>query len=518
MKLLQPLLLTAVLLCFGSPLPAQTNADIDVTWSNTIKLGFKGATTRFVGEFDDHLYLISDIAPSNAAQISNKVTFLKFNSKMRKVDEASFELDYPDGDRIFAGTFTWNDELYLMSRRKDDEKFHLYVQTIDQSTLEPTDNGRKLLTAVGKSGLLSMSINGHFRYYTSPDSTKLVIGFLGSDSDKSYQFWVLDDEFNVKWSKSKKLPNDDDYEVEDYAITNSGNVFMLVDETDEGGLFSSADYSYSVTGFFENGEVKKTFSIGKQDHVFTNPHIAALENGRVGITGCFKNTEKEHILGTFFISLDEQTREKTASEYNAFDVDLLAFGNGDGAQRKIKRRFKKGKAVGLDPITTRKVIKREDGGIVVSGEEQASVSYNSGSGSSSTHDFGDIYVVSYNPDGSIDWRHKIPKIQRTSGGLLTSMSFAMVPVNDKICILFNDNEKNVNYQGPGNPKTAVIDAAILMVTIDGKGNVTRRIADEMNGNLYYLTSPTTKFGDNKVFLMSQKMGKFKFGTLELEDI
>lgn len=89
--------------------------------------------------------------------------------------------------------------------------------------------------------------------------------------------------------------------------------------------------------------------------------------------------------------------------------------------------------------------------------------------------YNDVIVINMNSDGQIEWTEKIAKRQstRNDGGFFSS--YALSIVEDKMYFVFNDNRKNLLYNGEGRVYKILLnkESVVVLVTLDSNGKQTR---------------------------------------------
>jgi hypothetical protein len=90
--------------------------------------------------------------------------------------------------------------------------------------------------------------------------------------------------------------------------------------------------------------------------------------------------------------------------------------------------------------------------------------------------YNDVIAVKVDPKGNIEWAEKIAKRQHTieDGGFYSSYTLAIV--KGRICFIFNDNPKNLTYDGVGKVANyrGRAESVVTLVSLDQSGKQTRQ--------------------------------------------
>jgi hypothetical protein len=211
--------------------------------------------------------------------------------------------------------------------------------------------------------------------------------------------------------------------------------------------------------------------------------IGVRANKDIVCAGFYSENGKLSIRGTFFLSIDAETKEIKTKSFKEFDIDFITQNMTERQAEKAKKREEKGQDVEMYEYDLDKLIVRSDGGAMLIGEQYfvKTVTYTQYIGGRTTtrtvtyYYYNDIITVNINPVGDIDWAIKIPKRQMSvdDGGFYSS--YAMAINKDKIYFIYNDNPDNLGYSGVGKVSNAAGRNQVVMVaSVNSKGEVTRQ--------------------------------------------
>ena len=120
-------------------------------------------------------------------------------------------------------------------------------------------------------------------------------------------------------------------------------------------------------------------------------------------------------------------------------------------------------------------------------------------------------VININPEGNIDWAEKIAKYQYSvnDGGFYSS--FALIPTEEELIFLYNDNLKNYNPKGkPGKvyPMTSAKKNITAIATVDSEGKVKKEANVKLKAEKKVLRPKVYQYfaADQKLIVLG-KLGK-----------
>jgi hypothetical protein len=160
--------------------------------------------------------------------------------------------------------------------------------------------------------------------------------------------------------------------------------------------------------------------------------------------------------------------------FKAFDASFIAEDVGAGAAKKIAKKADKGKDVGIPNLVLDEIIQKENGGVVVVGEQfwvsTETVQSANGTRTTTRYNYHDIVLVSVNAEGNIEWNVKVPKRQlaaapgRSRPYTANFKSYTSVIVGASIYLIFNDNPKNMAYAGDGKIVPLNLKEPLVVIT------------------------------------------------------
>ena len=178
---------------------------------------------------------------------------------------------------------------------------------------------------------------------------------------------------NVLWKKDITLPYKDElFDIETFKVDNHGNVYLLgllykdKRKTKRNG---EANYQYKVLSYTDNGSNNKEYSVSLPDRFLTDMQIGVRANKDIVCAGFYSENGKLSIRGTFFLSIDAETKEIKTKSFKEFDINFITQNMTENQAEKAKKREEKGKDVELYEYDLDKLIVRSDGGAMLIGEQ-----------------------------------------------------------------------------------------------------------------------------------------------------
>lgn len=246
---------------------------------------------------------------------------------------------------------------------------------------------------------------------------------------------------------------------------------------------------------------------------------------RNGIKGANK------VRGAFFMSLDPDSKAILHESYKEFSDDFITQYMTPKEEEKAKKKAeKKDEELQLFEYDLDEIIRREDGGAVLVGEQYfmytrtVCTSTQNGGQTCRTiyhYVYNDIIVVNISPEGDIEWASTVPKRQHTAndGGYFSS--YALEVRDENLYFIFNDNGENL-FKAAGD-KFKQMDlqgkgSIVTMATVDQDGRVTREaLFDPEKRELILRPKSCRQLEDGRMFLYATRKKDYRFGMATFQD-
>ena len=341
---------------------------------------------------------------------------------------------------------------------------------------------------------------------------------------------VFDKEIEEVWSNEITIPYSDElFSLQNYKVANTGDVFILgklyqdkVRESRKG----KPNFNYYILSYsYKENELDK-IPVVIDGKFLTDMKIGINENNEVICGGFYSDEGTYSIKGSYFLRIDTESKKILSKSFKEFGIDFITQNMSDRQEKKAKKKKAKGKNVELFQYDLSDFVLREDGGVVLVGEQYyvRVSSYTDANGNTRTtytYYYNDIIVININPKGQIEWAEKIPKRQVSSndGGFYSS--YALMVLEDKLYFVFNDNIKNLvitkNNQRVHNFSRGK-NSVVTLVEMDSDGRYVREAlfsGDETD----IITRPKVcrQISDNEMIVFGQRKKKQRFAKVTFVD-
>ena len=528
--------LTLFLFCFAIASLAQAQTDkAKVLWGDEEKAQKRSTLDGIVGYDNNGMYVLKRKMKPGSIVLSYSLDH--YDKKFNKTNSVDLKMKANGRKLQLKSAMQWGDEIYLFNTYKDKraKRNYLYATTVNKKTLQPNTDS-KVIAEINYSGRNHNS--GGFGLRMARDSSKLLIykqlPYVKGGKEK-IGFKVFDNEMNELWEKTVILPYSDKlFRVTSFKIDNNGNVHLL-GKAYKGKLRETVNgvpnYKYRLLSYSNEGKTKKNNAITFGDLFIADMQFTFNKEEELICAGFYSKKGTYGIKGTFFIKYDMTDFSVLDKSHNEFEADFIVQNLSNWAKSKAKKKASKGKEPELYNYDLDNIILREDGGAVLIGEQykvktitHTTTTANGGTTTSTTtqYYYNDIIVVSLSPEGEIDWTKKIAKTQSSSndGGFYSS--YALAIVNDKLYFVFNDNVRNLDYNGNGRPvnyRLSGKSGVVVLIELDSEGRLSKREALFNTKELELIVRPKVcqQVSNNEMIIFGQKRKGHRFGKLTFDD-
>jgi hypothetical protein len=382
-------------------------------------------------------------------------------------------------------------KLYLFSSLANSKTKRnvLSVQQIDKKTLQP--GAEKIKIAEIDFTGESRSNSGDFNLRVSRDSSKVLVFYkkpYDGDEPESFGFYVLSDAMKPIWNKEVSVPFENElFDVESFRIDNDGDVYLLgliYNDKRKSKRRGKPNYKYQVFAYKEKGTLLKEYPVSLPDRFLTDMQIEILNNKDLICAGFYSNLGAFSINGTYFLTVDAKTAEVKTKSFKEFAIDFLTQNMTEREAKKAERREEKGMENELYEYDLDKLLVGKDGSAMLIGEqffEYTTTSTYRANGMTQTYTtrhyhYNDIITVKINSSGQIEWAEKIPKRQHSVDDEGFFSSYTLGIVKGRICFLYNDNPKNIEYAGTGKVANYIPGrgSIVMLVSLTEEGKQERQ--------------------------------------------
>ena len=467
-----------------------------------------------------------------------------FDKKLNKTKSVLLELGSKRDKRNLEHIIHLNNKIFLFSSSSDNEtkKNSLFVETINKRTLL-SNNDIEKISEINFSGNKRRN-SGDFNYEISRDSSKILIySVLPYEKNESAKFklLVLDNNLEKIWANNITLPyNDNLFKLEDYKISNKGNVYLVGKIYDgkkiekkkrsKTDLEPKPNYKYKVLSYNKKESRNKEYLVEVEDYFISQMKIAIDENENIICAGFYSELSSFGLKGSYFLKIDGITQKIITKNFKDFGIDFITQNMTVRQEKKVKKRAeKKKKPIELYEYDLDNIILKEDGGAILIGEQffirvvtRTTTDANGNTTTTTTYYYyyNDIIVINISPKGEIEWTEKIPKRQITTndGGFYSS--YALTEFDDKLYFIFNDNPKNLFYKGEGkiyNFNKGKKESLVVLVELNMDGEQTREALFSMkDAEVIIRPKVCEQISKNQMILFGQKKKIQRFAKVTFE--
>ncbi|MFZ1609946.1 MAG: hypothetical protein WAT52_02685 [Chitinophagales bacterium] len=491
----------------------------------------KNSTVFDVVGYDDGGFVFSRY---NRKGIYNlEISLEKYNKALKFLTLRDYEYEI-DGEEVeYNSPFYFNDKLYLLATTqvKKTKNTNVYYHEVDANTLN-TNRDPVLLKSIqeldnGSVALASYAISRDeqtLAFYGLPGYIKkgmalagIPIKFSSEKDETKGSISVFVGNMEKKWELDFTLPYQEKlYSITDVDIDNNGNFYfmgLLYNEKAKSKVRGLPNYQYILTAFRNNGKEKAEYNISLDEKFITDCSFILTNDNKIVCAGFYSDKGTTTIKGTFFMTIDPETKEVLSKGTTDFDTEFL---------KLFVSNSKAEKGSELASFSLDEIIVRSDGGALLIGEKfyVTTSTYrdpNTGKTSTSYHyHYNDIMVININPDNTVKWATKIPKKQTASSGFY--LSYVSHVKDDMVYLIFNDNEKNLDEKNPD--KIYSYDgknsfATIVSIQPDGKWDKKALFSNKEVG-VVMRPSVSEQINDDELLFYAEKGKKYVVGKVTFD--
>lgn len=366
---------------------------------------------------------------------------------------------------------------------------------------------------------------GSFYTGLSMDSMHIIL-VLNPPYDKyaneKYSLQLVGNDLSTVWEKEIAPPYRDQYfALDNFTVSKQGNVYMMATVSKDKAVMSRQErrsqptYFHTVLVFDPVAEKLDEYKIDISPKFISDVTFEVDPAGDIVCSGFYSNKSSNAIIGTFYMKIDRETKQVVSQGTKDFGQDFLS-------QFMSEKKASKGHE--LYDYDLKHLVLRDDGGAVLVAEQFYEVLVQTYDPQTKMYTYtyyyyyNDIIVVSINPDGTIAWSQKIPKLQvsHNDGGYYSSFAFAVS--GNKMYFMFNDNPRNLKmledgkYRYMNNPRKSVA----VLVTMDSNGKQERQ-AMFSNKDLKIILRPKLflQTSEHRLVLYGEKGSTYKLADVKI---
>ena len=372
-------------------------------------------------------------------------------------------LDAYDNETDIFSFFTYLDKkadtygLYMDKYSKTGSKYKFSPQKITTIPLENKDKTKSFITS-------------------SLDGSKIAFSMILTDKKdifKGIYTVVLNNSGEVLWQSARYMQFENStFYLHNMAVSNTGEVY-----------FASVSRNINTRGTSANSETCIIININENGHEMYSKvvdfgyvkdmKLKLLRNGKIFLAGYYSKEIKEHAIGLFTMTYDDDFSNMTTRPLGKFVDNTQGFNPITG-----------GVSNAACNLMCEEIYELENGNIVLLGELQHVVYY-PGSGYNYLYHYKGVLYHRFSETGEELYNHFIDKYQQYATNmpipdhsLYRMGSFNSFQVNNDIYLVFNDNSSNYPKM-PETPKPLLAGSIIKACTILTKISIDNTVERKM---------------------------------------
>ena len=478
---------------FSQPFSEKVDFKLGVIHKKTSKNSFWGI--EFIASDSTSFYVLQ--VPYSSRAKKNPYYIAKHNYDMSQYNYTELSLKEQKVDKNYEFIFQFKNNIFLFTsfQNRKQKKHFLFVQTINKQNLN-VNNDLKKIAEIDYSMHDKYKL-GKFDYQISPDSSKILIQYylLNKDSEiLSYGFNVFNNDFENLWNYNGNFPIADKefFKFMQFQIDNKGTVYLLgkiyssekdfnnIEKRKSFNLITGVktieinpNYTFKIVKFKKDMNLQEYYC-DFQNKFLTNMKIAVTDNQNLLCAGMYSNPNTMSVIGSYCFKIMENSNKIDFNNFQKFDIELVKIGMKEKDSQNIEYKIAEGINFEQYRYFLEDIKFSNDGGFWLIGEQFLHHVKRKQMGNQiyyENHKQNDnIYVIKYNPEGSISWSKKILKEQYVVDAELYNAGFAWTKSNDKLYFLFNQIESPDFFSLTG---MALQNSKFISVILDKKGNESR---------------------------------------------
>lgn len=472
------------------------------------------AITNFNGE----------IIAINVKSVSKGIKKLKIkkfdkNLKLLKtIEQKDWEsTKWKAKDYILNGLINVGGKVYLILYKKEKKDYLVYKNELTND-LKASDKFEQV------------AVNASSYKFSKNKSKFILYDYYDFEKQKHIRVSCFDNNFQKLWSKEINLKlNDRDIEINNTVISDEGNVYINYEMSTKKGVFGGTiDYENFILQISNNGENLKNIDLDFSQTIF--PHKIFIDNNEytksLNVMGFYSNKKgRTKINGIVNVVIDEKSLELKAKNVTKFTENEYKYFFISDKKAEKKSENDKGFENNMEMIGQYAM---SDGGTMYLTEEYEVTSYSDDKRTYYEYFYGKLFIVKTDEEGNIEWT----KILNRSQGpyksyALPYMGSYSFMLDDKVYLLYNDSEKNINFQeenGDKNIKRSkrtgnIKKAMAVLKIIDTKGEIKSDVVlDGKEEDVIFNTDYSLKLNEQQLLLFANKKKLTKIGSLFVKQL
>lgn len=318
----------------------------------------------------------------------------------------------------------------------------------------------KITGYLSRRSMFSYSTEGKWTFIPSLDGQRLLVKYRKKPEERDDSknkdvigMVVFDKTMKEEWRSELTMPYTEEMmDNLDEAVDGEGNGYLLAlvrektkKEVKRGEEIPS---HLEVLRFGAGATDFDAMPVDLPDMFLNGLRLFEGANGTMLCSGFYtKGRKAMGAEGVFTFAIG---RTGAVQHVDTIDIpmDVINQNLSERAQRKNEEREQDDKSVGIPNLRMERVLVKDNGGMVLIGEQFYMQQHTSRMGNSTytyyTYHYENLLVTSISPSGQLEWMKKFPKRQVTKNASGGGCGISTFETADNLYILYMDNVKNMN--------------------------------------------------------------------------
>lgn len=485
-------LATAAMMALGLGIQAQKNNLVSIEWGENAPLIKNHDRVSFIGNPEMGYVQVSENFKKK------EIGLYRFSSGL-KYEGSHTEIMIKSKNIMFESIVEFDNQAFFLFSDFDkaNQSEKLYVQEVDLLKGKFLDSPMLLIETNGKVigtrkaiSIFASVETDKFKVIAPENNNRILLYYKYESEEKQdkknyekFVFHLYDHSWKKIWKREVTMPHSE-FEMNILNFKLIGDDVFAFMETMSGKLnpdTKKPEYDELRVLHISSEDTEPKEYLLEIDKLYFKDLILGRGFGDKIMIGGYVQPKKKSSSSTGYFTaiFNPDTKSLEGVNQYKFSDDLITSFERASNKRKLEKEITKGKDPGISGLITREIVKKNDGGWIMVGEEffvvVTDVTGNRGY-SYRVYDyyFQNLIVSSVGPEGNEEWTVKVPKNQHFFNGTYGSGISSFVH-NDNVYIFHLDNVKNKNIGDNDVPVEFrnFKEGCLMAVKIDPSGKMDR---------------------------------------------
>ncbi len=395
-----------------------------IIWAKKNNLDKKSSFTKVVGQNKNGVYVLKH--KSNV--IKKSFIIEHFDKNLSLIKNVVIKIPNAQLEKIMISK---NQILYVTKRFEKNGDYSVLMNGLDSNFNLAISN--VLYTVNTNSKYSNIKIFNHLI-----ENTQMVMVFESNNQQTDINYFYFKEGQLVKKNKISINQEFKNIYIGQGLINNIGNIFMVYTYSEDFKSTKSDDFKHRILSIDIQANVFKEQLINNSRTYISNCHLVSNDSmNQVSVVGFFGETNDEENKGYLVIKQNGLNLNLISTDFIHFNKNIIENIVGRKAEQKGEQ---------ISRFYIRKVIPKQDGGLIIVGEKfytttQNEVFYINGIPQSTyakIYNYEEVLVLNLNNQSQVNWFDILHKTQSSvnDGGIYNGI---IIVVNDNdFSFLYND--------------------------------------------------------------------------------